>query len=170
MYPKSSKVGTPRVPHQDDIQELIDAAIMINRTKTFQTSSEEISAAVAALVNSAPGTLDTLGELAAALEAGDTAATALFNSVATKTTLAAATAAASALIASQHTSDNSTYGTLLTPVETIAYNGDGTVASQTIGGVATTYTYNTDATVATETRAGVTRTYTYTGANLTAVA
>jgi hypothetical protein len=27
VYPPSTKVGTPRVPHQDDIQELIDAAI-----------------------------------------------------------------------------------------------------------------------------------------------
>jgi hypothetical protein len=30
---------------------------------------------------------------------------------------------------------SSTYGTLLTPVETIAYNGDGTVASQTSAGL-----------------------------------
>jgi len=81
----------------------------------------------------------------------------------------AAQAVVDATIAAQHTADDSTYGTLLTPVETIAYNGDGTVASQTIGGVATTYTYNGDGTVATETRSGVTRTYTYTGANLTAV-
>jgi len=64
---------------------------------------------------------------------------------------------------------SSTYGTLLTPVETIAYNTDGTVSSQTIGGVATTYTWNTDGTLATETRDGVTRTYAYTGTNLTAV-
>jgi YD repeat-containing protein len=67
-------------------------------------------------------------------------------------------------------SAKNTYGTLLTPPETITYNPDGTVSSQTIGGVATTYTYNGDGTVATETRAGVTRTYTYTAGVLTAVA
>lgn len=59
---------------------------------------------------------------------------------------------------------------LLTPPTTVTYNGDGTVATQTIGGVATTYTYNGDGTVATETRAGVTRTYSYTSGNLTSVA
>ena len=56
-----------------------------------------------------------------------------------------------------------TYAPILTPAETLTYNGDGTVATQTIAGVATTYTYNPDGTVATEARGGVTRTYTYNG-------
>jgi hypothetical protein len=33
MYPRSSKVGTPRVDHQETIQELIDVSIMNDRTK-----------------------------------------------------------------------------------------------------------------------------------------
>lgn len=56
------------------------------------------------------------------------------------------------------------------PVLVITYNGDGTVASVTTDGIATTYTYNGDGTVATQTRLGVTRTYTYTADNLTGVA
>ena len=63
-----------------------------------------------------------------------------------------------------------TYAPVLTPPTTITYNGDGTVATQTIGGVATVYGYNADGTVATETRGGVTRAYTYTAGNLTSVA
>jgi YD repeat-containing protein len=54
-----------------------------------------------------------------------------------------------------------TFAPLLEPAATYTYNGDGTVASETIGGVATAYTYNGDGTVATATRAGVTRTFTY---------
>ena len=66
--------------------------------------------------------------------------------------------------------NSGTYGPILTDPSTITYNGDGTVATQTVQGVATFYTYNGDGTVATETRAGVTRTYTYDGSgNLTAV-
>lgn len=64
---------------------------------------------------------------------------------------------------------SSTYG-LADPVTAITYNGDGTVASVTEDGMATTYTYNGDGTVATQTRLGVTRTFTYDGGNLTAVA
>jgi YD repeat-containing protein len=48
-----------------------------------------------------------------------------------------------------------------TPASSYTYNGDGTVATETVAGVVTTYTYNGDGTVATSTRAGVTRTYTY---------
>ena len=33
VYPKSSKVGTPRVPHQDSIQTLIDKSISDYRVK-----------------------------------------------------------------------------------------------------------------------------------------
>jgi len=49
----------------------------------------EVAAAVAALVNSAPGTLDTLGELATALQSGDSVAAALAATVADKATIAA---------------------------------------------------------------------------------
>lgn len=59
------------------------------------------------------------------------------------------------------TTANATYATILTPAESLTYNADGTVATQTIGGVATTYTYNADGTVHTETRNSVTRTYIY---------
>lgn len=104
-----SKVGTPRVLHQAQIQALIETAIQSERTKQGTASSSDIAAAVAALVNSAPSTLDTLGELATALQSGDSAAATLLASVATKTTPAAASAAAAALIATQHTVDNSTY-------------------------------------------------------------
>jgi YD repeat-containing protein len=54
-----------------------------------------------------------------------------------------------------------TYVPILTPATGLTYNADGTVATQTVAGVATSYTYNADGTVATEVRAGVTRTYTY---------
>lgn len=51
-------------------------------------------------------------------------------------------------------------GTLPAP-SSYTYNADGTVATETVAGVATAYTYNTDGTVATMTRAGATRTFTY---------
>lgn len=57
------------------------------RTTTVYSSSETsslVSTAVAALVNSAPGTLDTLGEIATALQADETTATALATSVGNK--------------------------------------------------------------------------------------
>lgn len=41
------------------------------------------------------------------------------------------------------------------------YNGDGTVATETVGGLTTTYTYNADGSVHTATRNGVTLTYSY---------
>ncbi|PZT93648.1 MAG: hypothetical protein DI630_26780, partial [Gordonia sp. (in: high G+C Gram-positive bacteria)] len=43
------------------------------------------------------------------------------------------------------------------------YNGDGTVASTTEGGITTTYTWNVDGTCHTETRLGKTKTWTYDG-------
>lgn len=49
----------------------------------------------------------------------------------------------------------------LPAVSSYTYNSDGSVATETVSGVATTFTYNSDGTVATSTRAGVTRTYTY---------
>lgn len=56
------------------------------------------------------------------------------------------------------------------PAVSIAYNGDGTVASVTENGVTTSYTYNGDGTVATDVRDSVTRTYTYDGSgNLTGI-
>jgi hypothetical protein len=57
------------------------------RTTTVYSSSETsslVSTAVAALVNSAPGTLDTLGEIATALQADESTATALATSVGNK--------------------------------------------------------------------------------------
>lgn len=56
---------------------------------------------------------------------------------------------------------STSYVPQLTAPTTLTYNPDGTVASQTLGGIATTYTYNPDGTVASETRNGITRTYTY---------
>jgi lysophospholipase L1-like esterase len=54
MYPKSTKVGTPRVPHQDDITELIDAAIMADRAKRGDFSGGGLLApAVQSLVDAA---------------------------------------------------------------------------------------------------------------------
>lgn len=85
------------------------------RASIGAASPADVAAAVAALVNAAPGTLDTLGELATALQAGDSAAAALVAEVATKTTPAAAAAAAAALIAAQHTADNATFLTILGP-------------------------------------------------------
>jgi len=41
------------------------------------------------------------------------------------------------------------------------YNADGTIATSTEGGIATTYTWNADGSIATETRLGKTKTYTY---------
>ena len=41
------------------------------------------------------------------------------------------------------------------------YNGDGTVATETVGGLTTTYTYNADGSVHTATRNGATLTYSY---------
>lgn len=46
--------------------------------------------------------------------------------------------------------------------ETVTYNGDGTVASSTVGGITTTYGYQ-GGNVLTETRLGKTKTYTYDG-------
>jgi YD repeat-containing protein len=87
----------------------------------------------------------------------------------TDTTRALTVAAATAVFeAKAHAS--ATYAPLLVPVSTLTYNGDGSVATQVIGGVTTTYAYNGDGTVASETRAGVTRTYGYTAGNLTSVA
>jgi YD repeat-containing protein len=54
-----------------------------------------------------------------------------------------------------------TVGAFANPELTVTYNPDGSVASTTENGVATTYTYNADGTVATATRAGVTRTFAY---------
>ena len=45
----------------------------------------------------------------------------------------------------------------------ITYNGNGTVASSTEGGVLTTYTWNADGTCATETRLGLVKTWSYDG-------
>jgi YD repeat-containing protein len=47
--------------------------------------------------------------------------------------------------------------------ETVTYNGDGTVATSTIGGVTTTYTYDGTGNVLTEARNGRTKTYSYDG-------
>lgn len=55
---------------------------------------------------------------------------------------------------------NATYA-IASPVLTVTYNGDGSVASTVENGVTTTFTYNTDGTVATQTRAGTTKTFTY---------
>lgn len=44
----------------------------------------------------------------------------------------------------------------------ITYNGDGTVASSTSGGIETVYTWNTDGTVNTETSQGLRKTWVYT--------
>ena len=52
--------------------------------KTDMNVAADIAASVAALVNSAPGTLDTLGELATALQADESAAAALATTVASK--------------------------------------------------------------------------------------
>lgn len=49
----------------------------------------------------------------------------------------------------------------------ITYNGDGTIATSTTGGITTTYTWNTDGTIATEARDGKTKTYTYASGVLT---
>jgi hypothetical protein len=46
--------------------------------------------------------------------------------------------------------------------ETVTYNGDGTVATSTVGGVTTTYTYS-GGNVLTEARNGKTKTYSYDG-------
>lgn len=60
----------------------------------------------------------------------------------------------------QTTALNATYA-IASPVLTVTYNGDGSVASTVENGVTTTFTYNTDGTVATQTRAGTTKTFTY---------
>lgn len=53
----------------------------------------------------------------------------------------------------------------------LTLNNDGSVATETVGGVTTTYTYNTDGTLHTATRAGVTITYAYDAAgNMTGAA
>lgn len=72
----------------------------------------EVAAAVAALVDSAPGTLDTLGELATALQAGDSAAAAL-------TTLVGGKADATALAALASLLSITTGGLLTTGEETL---------------------------------------------------
>lgn len=51
----------------------------------------------------------------------------------------------------------------------ITYNGDGRVATLTIGEVTTSYTYNVDGTIAYDERDGVSRTYVYTGDKLTSI-
>ena len=56
-----------------------------------------------------------------------------------------------------------TFAPLGLVADAITYNGDGTVATSTEGGVLTTYTYNVDLTVHTEVRLGKTKTYTYAG-------
>jgi YD repeat-containing protein len=57
----------------------------------------------------------------------------------------------------------STYAGVVPAASSYTYNGDGTVATETVAGVTTTYTYNADGTVATAVRAGVTRTFTWNG-------
>lgn len=90
-----------------------------------------ISAAVNALLNGAPGALDTLKELADAL--GDDA-----------------NFAASVTTALNNRSP------ILPTVGNFTYDGSGNVLTDPDGN---TYTWNADGTVATQTRGGVTRTY-----------
>ena len=58
---------------------------------------------------------------------------------------------------------DATYAPVNLVADGITYNGDGTVASATEGGVTTTYTWNADGTCHTETRLGLVKTWTYDG-------
>lgn len=87
---------------------------------------------VAALVNGAPGSLDTLGEVATALAALPGAYVPFIG-------------AASYTYNADGTVATATEGGIVT---TYAYNADGSVHTATRSGVTVTYTYNADGTVA----------------------
>lgn len=114
------------------------------------------------LVGGAPGLLDTLKELADAINDDANFAATVVTALAAKATPADITAAVNALALLVQP--------VLTAPQTVTYNPDGTVATVTIAGAVTAYTYNPDGTVATETRGATTRTYTYVSSRLTEVA
>jgi hypothetical protein len=59
---------------------------------------------------------------------------------------------------------DATYGRVELLPDGITYNGDGSVATSTVGGVTTSYTWRSDGNVNTETRLGLVKTWTYNAA------
>ena len=62
------EMKTLKFPNQEEPYEIVDAYAREQIQETLNTAKQYTDTEVAALVNSAPETLDTIGELAAALE------------------------------------------------------------------------------------------------------
>lgn len=177
-YPDVPGVVPARLQDLDDVG--VEGAARILAAQTPEDLTAAITEAVEAFVAGAPGALDTLNELAAALNDDASFAATVTTALAGKAPLASPaltgtpTKNGSPLLSQSDAAG--TYSPISSAKVTITRNPDGTVATvtETDTGAVTTYTYNTDGTLATEARVlgGVTttRTFTYTSGNLSAVA
>lgn len=154
---------------------LDDARIPSTITRDSELA-EAVAAALVALRNGAPEAFDTLMEIIDRISDDEDAVAALLTTVGTKANADGSNVTAATwrtvldVLSSGQTTTaisnaiaalSGTYVPLLPALATYTYNADGTVDTETIGGVVTTYAYNADGTIDTITRGAVTRTISY---------